>query len=368
VSTRRTLRQIFPPSYEKVLPPVFDNPEIVEARATCDNCAMCDKEQGPQSVLRDFFKPDLKCCTFHPHLPNYLVGAIFADPDPSLDEGRRRLREKIASHIGATPQWIAPPRKFSVLAEAARDTAHFGRSNALVCPFLEREKGLCTVWRHREAVCSTYFCKYTQGARGWEFWNALKEYVGYTEVHLSAWIAKKVDPNVVEPRVGRLQLTVEDLEDRAPSDADYARYWGTWVGREEEFYEKCHETLLAMTRADFEEVIEKTEKGAQRLQDLETKHAELSSTVLPARLVRNPKMRVNPVAGGGLIVTTYNRYDSFQMESELYDVLRHFNPDETVAETLARLKKDEIEIQPELLALLYSHAVLIPPPPKTEGE
>ena len=96
-----------------------------------------------------FFSPDLKCCTYHPTLPNFLVGALFADADPALDEGRRRVRAAIARRAGVSPEWVGPPRKYRVLLEAGR-VRGFGRARALVCPYLD--SGRCSIWRHRESV------------------------------------------------------------------------------------------------------------------------------------------------------------------------------------------------------------------------
>src|SRR5262245_2472370 len=85
-----SLRSKLPPIYGPLLSGFFDRPEVVETRATCDACAMCDHGQGAP-VAMEFFNPDTKCCTFHPVLANYLVGAILADRGDELAEGRRRI-------------------------------------------------------------------------------------------------------------------------------------------------------------------------------------------------------------------------------------------------------------------------------------
>src|SRR6185295_5813910 len=57
-----TLRSKLNPLYASLFasPGVFDRPEIVEKRATCDTCAMCDQGQLAP-VEMDYFKPDTKC-------------------------------------------------------------------------------------------------------------------------------------------------------------------------------------------------------------------------------------------------------------------------------------------------------------------
>ncbi len=368
----KPLRDYFAPVYRDLLPAFFDRAKIEEKRATCDSCAMCDHGE-PQHVPMDYFKPDLKCCTFHPFLPNYLVGALFADPDPTLDEGRARMRKKIASRFGVTPGRVAPPRKQTLLAVAAEKTNFFGRSNVIVCPYLEREKGLCTIWRHREAVCSTYYCKYTHGAIGFQHWRALKEYFGYVEWALAQWSARQVDPDVSEPGTPRSELTLEDFEDRPPNDEAYARWWATkWVGREEEFYVETFKWVKKLDRASFDRVVNVRKEPSEWLAKATKQYDEAHSPILPKHLVRNKRTRERD-AGDKIVISTYNRYDSFVIGRDLYDVLGMFDADQTVDENLKRLDEEfDIELHPDLLRELYVQNVLVPPvaeaEPKTATE
>ena len=81
-------------------------------------------------VEMDYFKPDAKCCTYHPGIPNYLVGAILADQGEELAEGRRRLRARIEARIGVTPGYIQAPRKYNQIYSAARGTGDAVRAPA----------------------------------------------------------------------------------------------------------------------------------------------------------------------------------------------------------------------------------------------
>src|SRR5580658_8141270 len=147
-----------PPAYGPLLSGIFDRPVLAETRATCGDCAMCDKHGGSRAAVdleTAFFRPDIKCCSYHPTLPNYLGGAVRADESPELSIGRDRIRQKIAARIGVSPEWLAAPRKFLVLLEAARESS-FGRSEALLCPYYESKEGKCSIWRHRESVCATF--------------------------------------------------------------------------------------------------------------------------------------------------------------------------------------------------------------------
>jgi Fe-S-cluster containining protein len=354
-----TLRDAIPPVYGRLLGPLFDAPAIPEPRATCDDCAMCDKGPAAGAVAGDtFFSPDLKCCTYHPTLPNFLVGALFADADPALDEGRRRVRAAIARRAGVSPEWVGPPRKYRVLLEAGR-VRGFGRARALVCPYLD--SGRCSIWRHRESVCSTFYCKYAGGAKGKAFWMAQKHVMAGVEAALARWAARAVDPGLREPEVPLLELTAEDLDDLPPRDAEYAACFGAWVGREEELYVACHERVAAMTRDEFASVIEAAEPVASRLVELGVHHQALAQPSPTPLLVLSPRLRPTKV-DGGYAVRPYSSYDALVISDDLHAVLSELRPDVPAAETFARLEREHgVVMPPELLLELWNHEILVPP-------
>jgi Fe-S-cluster containining protein len=353
-----TLRSILPAVYRPFLPDFFDTPAPVEVKATCASCAMCPKEGAPAAAGVTHFRPDAKCCTFHPRLPNYLVGAILADDGPEMEEGRRRIRAKIAGRTGITPRWIEPPRKLEVLLRASRTHA-FGRSLVLLCPYFEREGALCTIWRHREIACTTFFCKHVDGADGEFFWRSVRALGGYVERALSLAAAQALMPGWTEPPDEG--LTIEDLEDRPPREQDHAALWGAWAGREEELYVRSFEWVRGLDRARFEALVEGDAVYRERLDRAEKAHREIVAPTMPERLVANPAMKVLP-AEGGVIVTAYSRYEPLHLTAALHEVVRAFGPGETVAEVRARLQREEgIEIPDELLVSLYRFQVLVPP-------
>jgi hypothetical protein len=365
-----TLRGKVNPLYASLFasPGVFDRPAIVEQRATCDTCSMCDHGQLAP-VEMDYFRPDAKCCTYYPSIANYLVGAILADTGEELAEGRRRMREKIASGIGVTPYYLAAPRKYNLLYLAARGSGAFGRTKALLCPYFDVENnGRCTVWRYREAVCSTYFCKYNDGKPGWDFWNTLKGYLNHVEITLARATAATVDPEVIQPNLEPHVLSLEDLEDRAPKEAEYARWWGKWVGREEEFYIACYEHARKVKPAEFAQNVDDTPQGRRYNAELEARYEAIhAKTVLPTSLVRAHGMKTRH-AGANVVVTSYNPYDAFSLERELYEVLGMFDGTQTLAENLERLDKEhDIQLAPELLQYLYTHGVVVAPEPVKEA-
>jgi len=360
-----TLRKKLNPLYAPLVGEVFDRPEVVETRATCDTCAMCDHGQLAP-VAMDYFLPDAKCCTYHPALPNYAVGAILADTSDELAEGRKRLRAKIAARMGVTPQFIGPPRKYNVVYDAGRGSGFFGRSKAMLCPYFDEEnEGRCTVWQYREAVCSTYFCKHTGGKPGFEFWDSLKGYITYVERALARFAAISVDANVSEPPGDRLSLSKEDVEDLPPNADAYARYWGNgaWVGREEEFYIACFEKVRALPKAEFFTNVDDTPDGRAYLGRLESRYELIPSTETPKSLVlvRGDQLKKR-VTDEAVVVTTYNPYDALSVEKELFEVLGMLDAEQTLEQNLARLDTEhDIRLAPELLHYLFVHGVLVEP-------
>lgn len=361
-----SLRGTLPPVYQPLFGQFFDRPKVVETRATCDKCAMCDHGQ-PSPVPMEYFRSDTKCCTYHPQLPNYLVGAILADPAPEMEEGKRRVREQIKRRSGATPHWLSRPRKMSLILLGYGEA--FGRAKSLLCPYFNGEDpaASCTIWRHREAVCMTYYCKYTAGKRGFDFWVSFKNYLWHVQRTLVKFAAQAVDRAVVEPVFKKHQLTLEDIEDLPPKDSDYAAWWKSWVGREEEFYVRCWEWVKSIPQRQFALNVDDTEAGKGYLADLVAKYEHLQNRILPSRLVRNARMSEQHV-GDKVVVTTYHRYDSFALDKDLYEVVGMFRASETLEENLARLQAEGIELVPELVEFLYVTGVLVEPGARTSNE
>jgi Fe-S-cluster containining protein len=358
-----SIRGSLPPSYKHLFNTFFDRPKVVETRATCERCAMCN-HGDPSPVTMEYFDSSTKCCTFWPALPNYLVGAILADETPEMAEGKRRIRNAIAKRVGVTPWQMARPRKMSLLMQGYADV--FGRARSLKCPYYDdnNPEGTCSIWRHREVICMTYYCKYSGGMRGYDYWNALKEYLGHVQRILSKNAATVVDRKVVEPQFKKNILTLEEMEDLPPKDSDYAAWWGPWVGREEDFYLRCHEWVSNVSPAEFAKNVDESEVGKQVLSDLVAKYELLESKILPKSLVRNARMRETHV-GDKVVVTSYHRYDPFSLDKDLFEVVGLFKADQTLEENLERLKRDEgIELAPELIEYLFVAGVLVEPKAK----
>jgi hypothetical protein len=93
--------------------PEFFNKEVPpEQFSDCADCPMiCSSHDKTGEDVSRPFSPETKCCTFHPRLPAYLVGAVLTDDDPELDAGKQKMIEKIASQRGIFPHGVYPTKK-----------------------------------------------------------------------------------------------------------------------------------------------------------------------------------------------------------------------------------------------------------------
>lgn len=356
----RSLAATLPEIYARLLPPFFEREAPREEKATCSDCAMCAPKGAGPVAQATYFRPDTKCCTFTPILPCYLVGAILADERPDMQEGRARIRERIRARIGVRPQWLTPSRKAELLLRASRKHA-FGRSLTLLCPYFEREKGLCTIWRHRESSCSTFFCKHEAGADGQTFWSTLRWFSVWHENALSAAAVEALWPGykATEPLAG--EMTLEDLEDRPPSEAAYEAMWGEWAGREEELYLRCHAWVSALTPEDLEQIKAKKPGYEDRFALLEEAASRLDHPALPDLLKMNPDLTASPTETGMLVVG-HSKYEPLVLTADLFELVRAFGGGARVSDVKERYRTEhQTEIPDDLLITLQRFRVLVSP-------
>jgi Fe-S-cluster containining protein len=353
-----------PVLYRDLFPAFFRNAVPEETKATCASCAMCESSAkgAVESIdgVNRFFRPDTKCCTYHPRLPNYLVGALLADANPSLAEGQRRVRERLASHQGVTPQWIKTPPKYNLLYNNARQ--FFGRALSMRCPYYEGETGNCTIWAYREAVCTTFFCKYVAGADGRKFWMTLKTYLTLAEIQLSRYCVLKLLPEYIlagrdKPALSGETLTPEDLDEAPLPQKEYAELWRQWAGREEEMYRASYALVRQLTAEQFEKIIGLD--GVVELTVLEKAWKAATAPQLPQRLKLNPSATVQWLPDGSIALGSYSENDAVALPGAAYELLVEFTGKEPVAAVRQRLREQkQADLGEDVLLELYRHRIL----------
>lgn len=139
-------------------------PETAKTPIEPFNCSQCFMIQ-PKGLTRDLgpFDGQLKCCTYHPYLPNFTLGALAIE----VDEGRlsaeildRYLTESRLTVLGA----------FSL--KSSTSICETGKHLADRCPFLDR--GRCSIHGFRPSTCSTYVCRSNHGEHGLRSWRTFE--------------------------------------------------------------------------------------------------------------------------------------------------------------------------------------------------
>lgn len=320
-----------------------------ESLSTCNNCAMVcrDKEKDISKLSMKPFQEDKKCCTYYPSLPSYLVGGALMEASP---EGVRRVKEIIKQKIGVTPFGLITPKIYSVLYK--NQSNGFGNSEKLLCPYFIKESGNCSIWKFRESVCSTYFCKHVAGPSGSQFWTDVKKYLSHTEQSLVQYLAKEAGLDYfmkVDTEIQNSSLTAEEL-DGLPSK-DYEKIWGEWNGREEEFYKWAFQKVKEVSKSTFSEISGVREKVL--LNNIELRRTEMLG--MPEYL----KIHSDWLPKRGEISKMIH-LKSIDIQFELPSmVLTAFDGERSTSEVLRNLDENGgIEIESSLVLSLYQYGVL----------
>ena len=165
-----------PSAFYGLLPGLDALPLPDEVRADCAACPMLEAA-GPR-----VFHADARCCTFHPDLPNFLVGRLLRQGGTSARAVLRRLQLSDGVSLGG----ISPSEAYS--ARYAEDRAHgFGKDVHLRCPYWVGGDLACGVWSDRGAVCRTWFCLHVDGPRGHRLWLRARKALTLVEHRLARW-------------------------------------------------------------------------------------------------------------------------------------------------------------------------------------
>ena len=357
----KRINEDLPELYQRIFPEFFGKAIPQETLATCNECAMCARPDQPRIPGQEYFQPDVKCCAFHPKLPNYLVGGLLQDTNPAMDEGRRIVREKIRNRIGVTPSSLLPPKKYAVIHKYAGERG-FGKNYSLLCPYFLRDSGLCAIWKFREAVCSTYFCKSVAGQEGKKFWNVLRGYLIQAQDSLTWYALLKLDWDVETiwdhlTNYSSDSLEHRDVDDLPPAEDVYQKIWGSWMGREEEFYKKTYQIVSSMSREEYDRISGMNQKVF--LEWLKKRHQEVIAPAIPSLLRPNPDLKAFPAADGTYVIKTEAGF--FTIQPALYEVLGMFDGRKSLDEIRAMvLDKWDAPLEEELLISMFQNRMLLP--------
>lgn len=291
----------------------LEGPLPEETQSTCSACPMClpAAEIGRSPVRA--FSPNTKCCTFWPTLPNYLVGAILSDTTTGGAEGRRRVAPGAMS-ADVTPLGIGPSQAYQAMYSAL-SVSSFGVSEDLRCPYYEA--GQCTVWKYRNGVCATWFCKPDRGSGGERVWREVHSLLGHIERTVALWCARSLGiPPAGLAAFPRQADGAGSL--RQPSKGEEHRLSALW-GRHSvdinNYYVQCSELAADLHGNDLVRL-----GGIEcevRLEAVRQALRRLDTSDMPRLLVPGP-LRVLARDSDQVIVASYKTTDPQRVNSALF--------------------------------------------------
>ena len=358
---------VLPPLYARWMDDLLRSPIPHETRATCDDCAMCSQGEDHGHGETFYFSPVTKCCTYQPKLPNFLVGRALADRDFAFSAGRKTLEERIAAGVGVTPLGLQQSAVFEVLYEHGKDG--FGRAAALRCPhYLEEGGGRCGMWRNRNSICATWFCKHERGALGLSFWHRIRDLLMDVETALSAWCVLESDLEPAALRAlfptrvkqgGRAPMSAADVDQRA-DPAVARRLWGRWLGREHEFYLQCGARVSPLAWADVARIAGPDVAVQARL--TRASFEAMTSEALPERL-ENGSIHLVGTAPDSVRVVGYSGTDPLDLDPAILEILPYFDGRPT-AQALKAIERDlNLRVEEDLVRRLADFEILAPSRP-----
>jgi len=267
------------------------------------------------------FHPSTKCCSYIPILPNFLVGGILLDEDPQFAEGKA-LFQREGEKLMVTPAGVQPPWYYWWHYVDKK----FGEAENLRCPYyINRDGGLCGIWRYRNSRCSTWFCKHERGFVGMNFWATLSDLLAGVEKKLSEWCLHELDVQVPE-------------QETRPREA----VWGNWTGREQEFYKQCFQKVSALNWA---EVLELSGPEATALADDALKKFQmlLSTASIPAQL-KTGNFTSENLGNDAVRVWGYRSYDPIDLPDHVFEQIKN---------------GDWNLLEPDLVCKLYELQILV---------
>lgn len=249
------LKWQLPHIYSKIVPAELLEWDPQETLATCDACAMAK----PQKKRAPFYEPDLKCCTFHPFIPNFMVGAVFAEEKESEAAARDLLRDKIKRREYSLPIGMTAPLKYQFEFHA-REKQDFGNKREFLCPYYQKETDRCGVWRHRGAVCTTFFCKSVHGKPGLTFWKQFGDYLSYIEMSLMEECLVYLDFSPRQVRdlteyLNRAEGTAQEARSWVLPEAKARTLWNGYFDEQEAFFRKCWKLVNEWPAEHFHELL-----------------------------------------------------------------------------------------------------------------
>lgn len=239
------IKYIVPPLYQSYFPSSIWNADIQETKATCHQCI-----QAPHK-----YDSVLKCCTFWPFIPNYIVGQILLSTDEKYQKVKSVVQDHIARRLYSLPMGLMAPPDYQVNFKRKKKSI-FGRNEDFLCPYFSKETNNCGAWLYRGSVCTSFFCESSFAGKGQAFWQQFENYLSYLEMGLSQEVLTYKD---YSPRDVNVQLEFLNVKKvKRLVLPTYKKIWKHFYGNEAEFYVQAAQFVDQMPKSQVDEVIGET--------------------------------------------------------------------------------------------------------------
>lgn len=267
-----------------------------------------------------------------PLLPNFLVGGILQDKDPTLAEGHAQF-EREAPMGEVTPLGVGPSSHYRFVQSLKR----FGQAEILRCPYyIDQQGGLCGIWRYRESVCSTWFCKFERASISFKFWDSARKWLSKLQVVLAIWSADQLGlhPTAKNPNL---------------------HHWNQWLGREREFYVASFGLVSSLSWKQIQDI------GGTQIQPfteaLKSSFQQLRSDKIPERLLLQ-KCNADLLPNDQMRIVSYSLFDSIDLHKTIFDLLPRFDGRPWVEVVHAIQEETEFEMDVSLIRKLWEYGIL----------
>lgn len=186
-----------------------------ESLADCTDCVVCPTPEQDPTEER-FFRREVRCCGYHPWMPNHLVGRILRDGG----KGEELMGQRVATMVGVKPEAVHRRTDCGGLYEWGQEL-HFGHDVDFRCPYWMGGTDACAVWLHRESVCRTWYCRHVEGVFGGALWHSLRLALAWCDERLARWCVDRGAPPKKDADVSiwlDWYIRCADRMDRVPAD------------------------------------------------------------------------------------------------------------------------------------------------------
>lgn len=241
-------KALLPSFYSQILPSEVLGLPIAELKATCNACIEVPK-----------YEEKLKCCTFHPFLPNYLVGQILLDQKKNPSFVSEVMKHKISTREYVLPLGMVAPVSYQVDFNKNK-AEEFGKRSDWLCPYYDKIQDRCGIWRNRGSVCTSFYCKSSKGIKGKRFWNEALDYLSYVEMALAEEALVNLDfsPRQISDLLGyinRHQGTKLELKSDSLELKKVKALWNGYFEDQEGFFIKTLEIVKSLSKSQMTELM-----------------------------------------------------------------------------------------------------------------